>query len=609
MSIEVKVSVEKGKSRLFQVEKAELTLIELRKIMEKKWAAVGSNFLFLMDGSELDRDFESQYKLSQFKKGDRIEVVISPQENSDDKKKGDKDSKSEAKGSKEEPENASKNQKSSQAQLKPEEKPNWGEKAPENDLIKDKGSYESKNKAYLNKLDPAEKAQLLKMLNLPKALKLTLSDGLMYVKKPGYKLSQAITENNFEHISPESIDKNEVCFTSLEKKAYEMLSHNVKASLKLPIPQLSAVFGLDVHHETTSETQTQSKRTRLFMVAKRILPKTRVFIDEENIQLTEEFKNSVAKADDIGKLSEVFNKYGYFVPTAYTIGGSIIVVKEENVSANDQKTASSKSFGLEVKAEFNKAGVTADGSVGYSNEKKHQSSETSVLSGSRYSKNVKGGDTSLENDPAKWASSLTFDKWAIVEYDDLKPITDFLPQDLKEKCKKLLTPPPLNKLPKAVADEMKKMAECAAWHAAHKVQNKSDKQTDALKARLDFNTHAVNVISELNQHGIKLSPPLLEDIKDAAWNIAWNSAHALLGKPEDGKKYESKFNQLCESIRNSNEVTKDLAEHIIDMCRHGAWHRANWQKNEDTMFGDSKAKQRATYDIMMHNDHYEKIYS
>jgi len=164
------------------------------------------------------------------------------------------------------------------------EKPNW-EKAPENDLIKDKESYESKNKAYFHDLNQDEKDQMLHELQLPHALKLTLSDGLKAVDKPGYKLSQAITEKNFEQVAPQSVDKNETCFTSLEKKAYEMLSENVSASLKLPIPQLSAAFGLDVHHETTSETQTQSKRTHLFMVAKRLLPKIRVLIAEETIQL------------------------------------------------------------------------------------------------------------------------------------------------------------------------------------------------------------------------------------------------------------------------------------------------------------------------------------
>lgn len=567
--------------------------------MEKKWEAVGSNFLFLTDGDELDQELESKYKLSKFKKDDHIEVVVRLQENSDDKKKTDKDSKSEAKGSKEEPEKTSTKQKSPQAQLKPEEKLTW-KKPPENNLIKAEGSHESKDKAYYDNLNQAEKAHLLKRLELPHALKLTLSDGLKPVNEPGYELSPAITEKNFKRINLEAIDKNAACFTSLEKKAYEMLSDEVKASLKLPIPQLSAAFGLDVHHETTSETQRQSKNTKLFMVAKRLIPQIKVFIKEETIHLTDEFKNSVAKADDIGKLSEVFNKYGYFIPTAYIIGGSIIVVKEENVSANDQRTASSKNFGLEVGAELNKAGVTAKGSVGYSNEKKNQSSETSVLSDSRYSKNVKGGDRGLENDPAKWVSSLTFDKWAIVEYEDLKPITDFLPQDLKEKCKKLLTPAPLNKLPKAVADEMKKMAESAAWYAAHKVQNKSDKQRDAVQEEINCKNHAENVIKELNGHEINLSQALVNNIKEAALNYSWSTAHERFGKKEDIEKPRQKANQLFESIKNSNELTEELAGHIVGMCTAAAWHRANWNRGY---------KEDANKDTVYLNDHYNHIYS
>ena len=327
--------------------------------------------------------------------------------------------------------------------------------------------------------------------------------------------------------------------------------------------------------------------------------------------VTEDFKRSVAQADDIGKLSEVFNKYGYFVPTAYTIGGSMIVVKEEDVSANDQKTASSNNFGLEVSGDLEKAGVTARGSVGYNNENKNQNSETSVLSNSRYSKDVRGGDQSLVNDPAKWVSSLTFDKWAVVEYEDIKPITDFLPQDLKEKCEKLITSAaaPLNKLPKEVADQMSEMAQNVAWYAINKrkaevvkaepiinativspivalgraLHNKDAEKNHEHDARNNedaFNEYFKNMSKRVAFLKLRLSPTTLENIKQGALSAAEYTAKHRVA-PDDSSRYQAdhidiqKFNEYFESVKNSNEVTPQLAEHIQEMCMSIAWHAGN----------------------------------
>lgn len=86
MSIEVKVSVENGKSRIFLLDNEQLTLANLRsKIKENKWEAVGSDFYFLRNGSEIDIADEEVYQLSRFKKDDVIEVVISPQQSDNNK--------------------------------------------------------------------------------------------------------------------------------------------------------------------------------------------------------------------------------------------------------------------------------------------------------------------------------------------------------------------------------------------------------------------------------------------------------------------------------------------------------------------------------------------
>jgi len=54
MSIEVKVSIENGKSRIFLLEDEDLTLKNLReKIKEKRWEAAGSKFCFLKNNLDL----------------------------------------------------------------------------------------------------------------------------------------------------------------------------------------------------------------------------------------------------------------------------------------------------------------------------------------------------------------------------------------------------------------------------------------------------------------------------------------------------------------------------------------------------------------------------
>jgi hypothetical protein len=86
MSIEVKVSIENGKSRIFLLDNEQSTLANLRsKIKEQKGEAVGSDFYFLRNGSEIDIEDEGEYRLSMFKKDDVIEVVISPQQSDDNK--------------------------------------------------------------------------------------------------------------------------------------------------------------------------------------------------------------------------------------------------------------------------------------------------------------------------------------------------------------------------------------------------------------------------------------------------------------------------------------------------------------------------------------------
>lgn len=471
MSIEVKVSVGEGKSRLFKVDNEELMLADIRKkIIERKWEAVGSKFFFLKNGSEIDPDDESEYKLSTFKKDDGIEVVVSPQQQSEQNKTTAEEQKSAAKEAKEtakteeevrdrqssadDEETIAQKRKSAvkeakeaaqknltdlkvlDAQLDPNEKQNWG-KAPDNNLIKDEGISKTDDKGVYFKQGWKELQPLLDSFKFPKALKVT-SQGLEPVNRPGVKLSQAISSSDVVN-ETEFSDHREAYYTEWEKQAYKMLAKSISASIGIPIPQLSATLGLSVSYQTSSESLTQSKQTHLFMVAQRLVQKTKVILKEETIQLTEEFKQSVERAQNIAGLREVFQKYGYFVPTTYIIGGKIIAEKTETFLGQVDKTAEVNKFGVGVSAELDKAGFTASASGAYKSESQQKTSQSSVQTASRAIMTLKGGDEGLINDGTQWISSLTLDNWQIVGYEDLRPITDFLDAELKRKCETILS--------------------------------------------------------------------------------------------------------------------------------------------------------------------------
>lgn len=440
MSIEVKVSVEKGKSRIFLLENEQSTLDDLRKkIKEKQWEAVDSNFYFLKNGSEIDPGDEAEYKLSTFKKDETIEVVVSLQQQSDEDKTTAEDRKAAAKEAKEAATTVLKDQKQTEAQLDPNDKPSWG-KAPDTNLIQDGESSTTDDKGVYFKQGWKELKPLLESFKFPKALKVT-SQGLEPVNRPGVKLSQPILENDIEN-EVQINEQSEAYSTEWEKQAYKLLSKGVSASIGIPIPQLSAKLGLSGSYQTSSESLTKSKQTHLFMVSQRLVQKTKVILEEENIQLTEEFKQSIKHAQQIDELRQVFQKYGYFVPTTYIIGGKIIAEKTETFEGQVDKTAEVNKFGVGVSAELDKAGFTASASAAYQSENQEKTSQSSNQTASRATFTLKGGDEALIKEGTKWISSLTLDKWQIVGYEDLIPITDFLDEELKQKCETMLSTAP-----------------------------------------------------------------------------------------------------------------------------------------------------------------------
>jgi hypothetical protein len=572
--MEVKVSIENGKSRIFLLNNEQPSLAELRsKIKEKNWEAVGKNFYFLKDGSEINQTDENQYKLSSFKKDDKIEVIISPQQSDADQTRS-KDQRLAVKEAQEKSEKALEDQNTLKAHLNSNEKPKLGGIAPDTSLITDKTNSKTENGGsyYLQgwkQLEP-----LLDSFRFPKALKVT-SEGLSLVNRPGVKLRNPITNSDI-HNDFDSNDYAQTCLSEWEKQTYKMLAKDVKASIGIPIPQLSATLGVSARYQETSESVTQVKETRLFMVSQRVIKKVKVVLKEDNIEITEEFKQRIEGANELIELRQVFEKYGYFVPTTYLIGGKIVAEKTETFSGTLDRKALASKFQAGVSLDLDKAGFKASASGGYSREEQDQSSEISSITASQISMTLKGGDEALRNDGTQWISSLTLDRWQVIGYEDLVPVINFLDAALKKKCEKILsTRIPINKLPSKVAEELKSLVLDASWST---VNTRSGNQGDVRKHDISFQKHSLNMSDAIAAEELKLSQKVLEDIKGGIWSAAWHTANTRAGIEDDAKNDLKEFNRRFESLKNSKEVTDQLAENIKNMCIAGAWHIANKRK-------------------------------
>ena len=452
MSTEVKVSIENGKSRIFLLEDEDLTLKNLReKIKAKRWEAAGSNFYFLKNDSEIDQEDEVEYKLSKFKNGEVIEVVVSPQQSEEEKAAEKKnvgakeqneanERKEAAQKVRKTAEEALNKQNLLEGQLDPNKKQNWKDKeAPDTGLIKDEGEHRTDKEGIYLTANWEQLNRLFKSLRFPKALRIT-SQGLEPVLQPGVKLSRAISQDDVMN-EVELNDQSDAYYTEWEKEAYKMGCKSVSASVGIPIPQLSAVLGVSASYETSSESLAQRKETRLYMVAQRLVQKAKVILDKNSLQLTDEFKQSVERAvqtKNIADLRRVFQEYGYFVPTAYIIGGKIIAEQTKTLSAQEDKSAEVNKFGTAVSAELDKAGFTASASGGYKSGSTEKTSESSSQSTRSFQMKLRGGDEALLNNGTAWVSSLKLDTWQIVGYEGLKPITDFLSEELKKECETIL---------------------------------------------------------------------------------------------------------------------------------------------------------------------------
>lgn len=196
----------------------------------------------------------------------------------------------------------------------------------------------------------------------------------------------------------------------------------MKAGIKIEcgIPVFSGAVDLDIGLSQQSEEET-TKRFFSFNLS-RFFKKVR--IPEQKIKTSDGFNQKIKEALSRGndektfqELNKIFADYGSVVPTTIIFGGKL------NVQIESTQEISAMQVEANVGAKCKFAKVNCNISNTSNSFFDENSSHTTTL----------GGKTSTDdlNRAEKWYESISEDNIDIIEYKDLVPIHEFLPEDLK----------------------------------------------------------------------------------------------------------------------------------------------------------------------------------
>ncbi|NEP38254.1 MAG: hypothetical protein F6K25_00675 [Okeania sp. SIO2G4] len=203
--------------------------------------------------------------------------------------------------------------------------------------------------------------------------------------------------------------------------------------------ELSLFGGLDsdLEGEFSGEIELSAK-SKTYLLAEYTIPKLILSLDWENIELDPNFKKKVDKIliDDewssFVKLNYLLNKYGYFVPLKFTIGGKISAQSEVNskIDSNSQQFASfQSSFASKINL-FGSSESEASGELKGKMEAKQEASGEMDMELEYY-----GGLGSAITNPIGWMMSLnSYKTWTVIKYSELVPIICFFDEKLRNKA-------------------------------------------------------------------------------------------------------------------------------------------------------------------------------
>nr|CAG8440533.1 11067_t:CDS:2 [Entrophospora candida] len=233
---------------------------------------------------------------------------------------------------------------------------------------------------------------------------------------------------------PERYKETKRCDNELDNLCQRNTAFDCKISSILP--WLSFCIGL------TSKSSIEFKKKSATATSYSIIKSEHASIEftELDYYLTTEFVNDVESAIDpnlklrvqLEKLKKIIEDYGQFISKKNIFGGKIV---SQLTSEANQESSSSTFNG---KSNMSYSSITDFGISG--SRTKSGNDNTSSNEARSYERIIGGGgDYLFDDNISGWYEALSDpDKWEIVEYKEVIPIFEILPDDLKDQVLKCL---------------------------------------------------------------------------------------------------------------------------------------------------------------------------
>lgn len=255
-----------------------------------------------------------------------------------------------------------------------------------------------------NKLSFEKKQELFQNANIFRGLIFSNKDGIKRSFHDLYSWKQEGDLPSFARPLKNTFVKTECSFS---KMTHELKKMNVDtASVSFSSPYASG----ESEYKHEKGRSTSSSQTNEYLLAQFIVRYGEFNIDFDRIAVSTDFVKAVAQAvdnktrdrDRCENLIEVLNKWGYYVPQEFSLGGILYSEKITQISEYSQANTEKSDFSASFKASFDGIG----GGAAYSNSHSTEETQSSTTKYERTDIYSIGGVPGMTNDYPSWASSL-----------------------------------------------------------------------------------------------------------------------------------------------------------------------------------------------------------
>ncbi|MEV0537989.1 MAC/perforin domain-containing protein [Kitasatospora sp. NPDC050463] len=217
----------------------------------------------------------------------------------------------------------------------------------------------------------------------------------------------------------------------------ELTQHLEVTGTKASSASLTSTYGdAKAEYEHARTQSSDSKTVTEYLVSRFMVREIELKVELSQVTANPEFITAVQKAvtpendqdqysEHLGRLLEILDTWGYFLPTGVTLGGAIYAAQTTTVTEFSQAETEKEDFSATVEAKF--AGIGAGGSYKQSSGK--SSSSTSKEKYENTTLQALGGvPLTSDTDFSVWATSLnTAANWRVIAYTELTPTLLLMP--------------------------------------------------------------------------------------------------------------------------------------------------------------------------------------